>query len=85
MLGNLSFTVKKLLTVTVDIKTTFKLQDFILSVYIFWSLFWIWKEVLPKSGNLTQKSLLGTLWTLTLGLYKLLRTGSIREPVTFGG
>ena len=85
MLGNLSFTVKKLLTVTVDIKTTFKLQDVILSVYIFWSLFWIWKEVLSKSGNLTQKSLLGTLWTLTLGLYKLLRTGSKREPVTFGG
>ena len=85
MLGNLSFTVKKLLTVTVDIKTTFKLQDVILSVYIFWSLFWIRKEVLPKSGNLTQTSLLGTFWTITLGLYKLLRTGSLRERINFGG
>ena len=60
---------KKLFTITGDVKTTFKLQDVNLSLNNFWSFFRIWNEVLSKNGNLTKTFLLDTFGTTTLGVY----------------
>ena len=69
--NNLSLNVKKLLTLSSDAKSIFKLQDFNLSVNIFCSFFRIWNEVLAKNDNLTKTFILGTFWTATLGAYNL--------------
>ena len=82
ILGNLSLKVKKVLTLTGDVKTIFKLQDVNLLLNNFWSLFRIWKEVLPKSGKLTKIFLLSTIGTITLGVCSLLRNDLILETKT---
>ena len=81
---------KKLLTVTGDVKTIFKLQDINLSLDNFWRFFRIWKEVLPKNDTITRTFLLGAFWKITLGVYNLLRnhlTHSVFSihSVKFGG
>ena len=76
---------KKLFTLTGDVKTIFKLQDVNLSLNNFWSFFRIWNEVLPKNGNLTKTFLLGTFGTTTLGVYDLLRNDLIHESMKFKG
>ena len=60
---------KKLLTLTGDVKAIFKLQDVNLLLNIFWCFFRIWNELLPKNGNLTKTFLLGAFGTKTLGVY----------------
>ena len=73
---------KKLLTLTGDVKTIFKLQDVNLSLKNLWN-FRIWNEVLPNNGNLTKTFLLGTFGTTTLGVYNLLRNDLIHESMKF--
>ena len=68
-----------------DVKTIFKLQDVSLSLNNFRSFFRIWNEVLPKNHNLTKIFLLGTFWTITLGVYDLFRNYLIQESIKFGG
>lgn len=46
------------------------MQDVKFSVNRFWSFFRIWNELLTKNSNLIKTFLLGTVWTLTLGVYK---------------
>ena len=72
ILGNLSLSVKKVLTLTGDVKPIFKLQDVNLTLNNFWSFFRIWNEIIPKNRNLTKTFLLGTFGTITLGVYNLL-------------
>ena len=60
---------KRLLTLTGDVKAIFKLQDVNLLLNIFWSSFRIWNELLPKNGNSTKAFLLGAFGTKTLGVY----------------
>ena len=73
---------KKVLTLAGDATTIFKLQDVNLLLNNFWSLFRIWKEVLPKSGKLTKIFLLSTIGTITLGVCSLLRNDLILETKT---
>ena len=39
----------------------------------------------PKGGNLTKTFLLGTFWTITLGVYNLLGGDLIQKWMRFGG
>ena len=77
--------VKKLLTLTGNVKTIFKLEGVNLSPNNFWSFFRICDEVLPKNGNLTKTVLLGTFGITTLGIYNLLRNDLIHESMKFKG
>ena len=77
ILANLFLKMKKLLTLTGDVKTIFKLQDINLPLNNFWSFFWIWNKVLLKNGNLTKTFTLGTFRTETLGVYSSLRNDLI--------
>ena len=81
VLGNLSLKVKKVFDFNRWLRNIFKLQDINLSVHNVCGFFTIWIEVLPKNGNLTEASLLGTFSTLTLGEYNLLRNDLIHESM----
>ena len=85
ILGNLSLKVKKVLTLTGDVKTIFKLQDVNLLLNNFWSLFRIWNEVLPKNGNLTKTFVLDTFETIALGVYILLRNDLVDKSMKIKG
>ena len=78
--GNLPLKVEKLLTLTGDVKTIFKLQDVNLSLNNFWNFFRIWNKVLAKNGNVTKAFILGTFRAITLGVYNSLSPDLIREP-----
>ena len=68
-----------------DVKIIFRLQDVSLSVNNFWSFFQVWNEELTKNSNLPKTCLLGTFWTITLGVEKFLRNDLIHESIKFGG
>ena len=76
---------RKLLTLTGDVKTIFKLEDVNLSLNNFLNFFRMWNELLPNNDNLTKTFLLGTFGTITLGVYNLLRNDLIHESMKFKG
>ena len=85
ILDNLSIKMKKFFTIIGDVKIIFRLQDVNFSVNNLWSFFRALNKVLPKNGHLKKVSLLGTLWTKDLSVYKFLGQDLKCESLKFGG